>query len=690
MLASAAFTASAATDWADISRYDGSNTTLKSQANTGTRVVFVGNSITDFWASTHPSFFADNDFVGRGISGQTTYQFLVRFREDVEELEPAAVIINGGTNDIAENNYAYNEDRTFGNIASMAEIASSNGIKVILASVLPASGFNWNTAITDAADKIASLNERIKTYAEEKGYPYIDYYSKLVSGSERALNPAYTNDGVHPTAAGYDIMEEVALPVIRSVVKIGDNVPESATLSGAALLEGESINLVKRGLGSFEIYTRLKGGETFTVESEGKQYGLADGLLTTNGTASVEKTGVYRIKVNFVSNTCSIEQVTGLGLFYCIANDRKIELTYSGNGVYKGYGDITILNYGWGYDTRYRLAMDRGGKLQWWGPINDGEDGDPNGTDEYFYMKETNPGNQWDNKWKFDGSKADANHVIHGIEVTVDLNASTYTHSMAYGVEAPAQNEIPQALTATGDALAEGTQFSFTKIGDSTFELFTTLTAGKTFTVSDGTNTYCSDQGELLDGGTNQVSKDGIYCINLNFTQGTFDIDEVTKMTVYCCWFGGDLNEGCTYKGNGVWEQTAYWGIDDDRYKFRMDVGGKSQFWGPVNADEDFQPNGTAEYFYMTRSTPATQWDNKWKVASSLKNHNVKWTVQLNGEQYTHSQTDAESDGVESVAADAAGEYEYYNLQGTRLTDRPESGLYIRRNGNTTEKIVVR
>lgn len=688
MLTLGAFTAGAVSDWADINRYDSSNAALK-QATTDTRVVFIGNSITDFWASTHPSFFSDNDFVGRGISGQTTYQFLVRFREDVVELKPAAVIINGGTNDIAENNYAYSEDRTFGNIASMAEIASANGIKVILASVLPSSGFNWNISITDAADKIASLNARIKAYADEKGYPYIDYYSSLVSGDDRALNPSYTNDGVHPTAAGYDVMESIALPLIRSVVKLGDNIPESASVAGKALAEGSVLAMNGRGIGAFEIYTRIVAGESFSVECDGKSYGIADGVLTEGGSISVEKNGVYRVKVNFVSKTGSVEQVTGLGLFYCIDNARKIELSYEGNGVFKGYGDITLKNQGWGYDNRYRLAMDRGDKLQWWGPVNDNEDGEPGTNPAYFYMKETNPVNQWDNKWKFDVSKADADHVIKGIEITADFNAGEYTHSIAYGVEAPETPTAPMALTVTGEALAEGSSFDMTRIDESIFELFTTLSAGKTFTAGDGTDTYSSNKGEIAAGGTNSVAKDGIYCIHIDFGKGTFDIDEVTKMSVYCCQFGSDLNEGCTYKGNGVWEQTAGWYITDDRYKFRMELGGKSQFWGPKNTGEDFNPdyyNFKPEYFYMVRSNPATQWDNKWKVAKGLMNKEVKFTVMLNGEHYTHTTVDANMSGVESIAAEE-GEYEYFNLQGTRLAGEPENGIYIRRRGGVAEKV---
>ena len=133
---------------------------------------------------------------------------LVRFRQDVIGLHPAVVVINAGTNDVAENQGPYNEDFTFGNIVSMTELAQANGIAVVLTSVLPAAAFRWRPAITDAAEKIAALNARIRAYAEKQGIPYVDYYSSLVvEDSSRALNPAYSNDGVHPVADGYVVME---------------------------------------------------------------------------------------------------------------------------------------------------------------------------------------------------------------------------------------------------------------------------------------------------------------------------------------------------------------------------------------------------------------------------------------------------------------------------------------------------
>lgn len=205
-------------DWANFKRYAEANKELPAPAKKEKRVVFMGNSITEGWVSNHPEFFKENNYIGRGISGQTSYQFVVRFREDVINLKPKLVVINAGTNDVAENTGPYNEDITFGNIVSMAELAKANKIKVILTSVLPASGFKWNKKITDAADRIAGLNARIEAYAKVHKIPYVDYYKEMVSGSERALNPNYSKDGVHPTKEGYAVMEALIKPAIEKAL----------------------------------------------------------------------------------------------------------------------------------------------------------------------------------------------------------------------------------------------------------------------------------------------------------------------------------------------------------------------------------------------------------------------------------------------------------------------------------------
>lgn len=210
----------AADDWAQLARYVEQNKSIMARSDKKDHlVVFLGNSITDFWPNSNQAFFDDNNFVGRGISGQTTYQFLVRFYNDVVNLEPEAVVINGGINDIAENNYEYDETRTFNNLKAMAEIADANGIKVILTSVLPADHFGWRPLKTEIAPKVISLNKRIQALAKEKGYAYVDYFSQMENGTTHGMKDEYTDDGVHPTDPGYRKMEEIVLPVVRSVVK---------------------------------------------------------------------------------------------------------------------------------------------------------------------------------------------------------------------------------------------------------------------------------------------------------------------------------------------------------------------------------------------------------------------------------------------------------------------------------------
>lgn len=200
-------------DWAQFDKYKLDNDSIIKGRRP--KVVFMGNSITEGWMKEDPEFFIANNFVGRGISGQTSYQMLVRFREDVINLKPEIVVINAGTNDIAENNHPYNENITFGNLISMVELAQANGIKVILTSILPTDKFYWNPSETEIPNKINSLNSRIKNYADERGLPYADYYSKMV-GDGGALKKEYSTDGVHPVLLGYKVMEQVIEPVINN------------------------------------------------------------------------------------------------------------------------------------------------------------------------------------------------------------------------------------------------------------------------------------------------------------------------------------------------------------------------------------------------------------------------------------------------------------------------------------------
>ena len=197
-------------DFANFEKYAGANEKLATPKPGENRIVFMGNSITEFWES---SFFSDNSYINRGISGQTTSQMLLRFRNDVINLQPKAVVILAGINDIAENTGPIALKDIFGNIVSMSQLAEANGIKVILCSVLPVYDFNWNPGLKPA-EKIVKLNNMIKSYCEKNNITYVDYYSSMVD-KKKGLDKKYSEDGVHPNLAGYKVME----PIVREAIK---------------------------------------------------------------------------------------------------------------------------------------------------------------------------------------------------------------------------------------------------------------------------------------------------------------------------------------------------------------------------------------------------------------------------------------------------------------------------------------
>ncbi len=206
---------SAQTDWANLKKYADENMRLKSRASSEKRVVFMGNSITESWQSIDSSFFAGRNYINRGISGQTTPQMLLRFRQDVIDLKPAAVVILAGINDIAENTGPTTLEAIFGNIVSMVELARANHIRVVLCSVLPAYDFPWHPGL-HPAEKVVKLNAMIKSYAAKNNIVYVDYYSPMVD-ERKCLKSELTRDGVHPTLAGYKIMEPLVEKAIARV-----------------------------------------------------------------------------------------------------------------------------------------------------------------------------------------------------------------------------------------------------------------------------------------------------------------------------------------------------------------------------------------------------------------------------------------------------------------------------------------
>jgi acyl-CoA thioesterase I len=175
--------------------------------------VFMGDSITDAWGRGTGEFFPGKPYVNRGISGQTTPQMLIRFRPDVIALQPKVVVILAGTNDIAGNTGPSTPQMIEDNLMSMADLAKANGIRVVLASVLPAADFPWRPGL-QPAPKIRDLNQWIKSYCADKGYIYLDYYSAMANEAG-GLPRNLSNDGVHPTKAGYDIMAPLAQKAIE-------------------------------------------------------------------------------------------------------------------------------------------------------------------------------------------------------------------------------------------------------------------------------------------------------------------------------------------------------------------------------------------------------------------------------------------------------------------------------------------
>jgi lysophospholipase L1-like esterase len=205
-------------DWAFLKRYADENKNLPPVATGEKRVVFMGNSITEFWKTVDGDFFNRNkSFIDRGISAQTTPQMLVRFRNDVINLNPSAVVILAGTNDIAGNTGPITLEEIYGNIVSMAQLASANNIKVILCSVLPVFDYSWSPGL-EPAGKIIKLNDMLQDYVKKNKMEYVDFHSAL-KDERNGMKPEYSPDGVHPNLAGYKLMDALVEKAVSKTLK---------------------------------------------------------------------------------------------------------------------------------------------------------------------------------------------------------------------------------------------------------------------------------------------------------------------------------------------------------------------------------------------------------------------------------------------------------------------------------------
>jgi len=212
-------------DWPQLGRYHDANSKLSPAAKNEVRVVFMGDSITDSWQNPKfGGFFPGKPYVDRGISGQTTPQMLIRFRPDVIALQPKAVVILAGTNDLAGNTGPMTLESIEDNLVAMADLAKANSIRVVFASILPVSDYEQRDGkpiirtTQRPPEKIKALNEWMKTYAANNKLTYLDYYSAMVD-DKGFLKDELSEDGLHPNVKGYEVMAPLAEAAVVRALK---------------------------------------------------------------------------------------------------------------------------------------------------------------------------------------------------------------------------------------------------------------------------------------------------------------------------------------------------------------------------------------------------------------------------------------------------------------------------------------
>ena len=181
-------------------------------------VVFMGNSITENWAFFHPEFFTSHNYIGRGIGGQTSAHMLVRFKTDVIDLRPKAVVIMAGTNDVAHNTYWVEPGKVVDNVVAMCHLARANGIAPVISSIPPCAAFKWNPEIENAAQTIVEINKLLRAYAEAHNIVYVDYHTELAD-KQYGFQKELSDDGCHPNPDTYSIMEKLVLDAISKAEK---------------------------------------------------------------------------------------------------------------------------------------------------------------------------------------------------------------------------------------------------------------------------------------------------------------------------------------------------------------------------------------------------------------------------------------------------------------------------------------
>lgn len=200
-------------DWPNLTRFRSANAAI----TTPVEVVFMGDSITELWDHQPEQFFPGKSYVNRGIGGQTTPQMVLRFQQDVVDLKPRIVVINGGTNDIAGNTGPSTLKMIEDNLKSMTEIAQANGIQVVLSSVTPAYDYPWRRGL-EPAEKVVELNNWMKDFCLKAGCIYADYFTPMAD-EKHGMKEGLSVDGIHPTPKGYRIMSAIAEKAIQDALE---------------------------------------------------------------------------------------------------------------------------------------------------------------------------------------------------------------------------------------------------------------------------------------------------------------------------------------------------------------------------------------------------------------------------------------------------------------------------------------
>lgn len=446
-------------------------------------------------------------------------------------------------------------------------------------------------------------------------------------------------------------------------------VPTSVTISGDGLADSETapVECTQISDGNFQAFAELKAGQPFTVKG-------GDGTVYTFNNAQSDLNGVYKIDLNFneANPTLNLKQIKHLMLKHCWTGTDFV-LDYVGNGTWAGAFNWSVLG---NQDDRYQIAMRYprdDDSYHKWGPVNTGNDAKPNGTAEYFYMKEAPSASQWDPKWKIDDKYKDGQS--HLIVVTM---RGTYTHTIAE------IGTIPTSLTVTGTALAEGSSFELNKVDDYTYELFTRLKAGELNLTSGNTN-YTIENGKIAaKAGAVNVAKDGIYCINVNFASGAASVKEVNSVKFYPLGKFGAAGEALQYMGKGEWLGAVDIAEDENiqfnpnDYRIEMTIDNDIQHWG--NAGD-----------MKLKRVPWTFWNNQFNFGKAIKGEKFNLRANYSQMPYIHSieAYDPSTTGIDDVTVDENAPVEYYNLQGVRV-ENPANGLYIRRQGNKATKVLVK